>query len=215
MRGSAKGPAPAELCTWKIVQGDNGIEPKYGDLQHPERSATMNSLFAEQTGQCVYCGRGIVLTKQGRYHIEHFRPRSKYPWLQLDYTNLFLSCGPDNERGIRQSCGAHKDDWFDEASHISPDSEACAEHFWFRVSGEIVGDDTPEAKEMISVLNLNHPELVAERQVMIEDVERELRIGTPLDELCQGYSHKDHNGMRLSFANVALGYLRAQANAAT
>ena len=215
MRGSAKSPEPAELCAWKVVQGDNGIEPKYGDLQHPERCATVTSLFAEQTGQCVYCGRCIVLTKHGHYHIEHFKPRSKYPLLQLDYTNLFLSCGPDNGRGIRQSCGAHKDDWFDETSHISPGSETCAEHFWFRVSGEIVGDDSPEAEEMISVLNLNHPELVAERQVMIEDVERELEIGTPLDELCQGYSHKDHNGMRPSFANVALGYLRDQADDAT
>ena len=215
MRGSAKGPEPAELCNWKTVQGDNGIEPEYSDLQDPERSATLNSLFSEQTGQCVYCGRGIVLKKHKQCHIEHFRPRSKYPLLQLDYTNLFLSCGPDNEPGAWRSCGAHKDDWFDEASHISPGTEACAEQFLFRVSGEIVGGDSPASDEMISVLNLNHPELMAERKVMIEDVERELGIGTSLEELCQGYSHKDRNGIRPSFANVALGYLQAQANAAT
>lgn len=67
---------------------------------------------------------------------------------------------------------------------------------------------------MITVLNLNHGELVAERQVMIEDLERELKDGASLDDLHQGYLDKDRRGARPSFANAAIGYLRVQADAA-
>ena len=66
---------------------------------------------------------------------------------------------------------------------------------------------------MIQVLNLNHPELVTERQVVIEDLERELRSGVLLSELRQDYLDRDRGGARPSFANVAIGYLKAQAHA--
>ena len=67
---------------------------------------------------------------------------------------------------------------------------------------------------MIQVLNLNHPELVTERQVVIEDLDRELAEGIPTDVLHQDYLDTDHNGARPSFANVAIGYLSAQPDVA-
>ena len=213
MRGSAKGLEPAELRAWKGIQRDNGIEPGYRSLPRPERRAAVNSLYAEQTGQCVYCGRKVSLDRLREYHIEHFRPRSRYPELELDYSNLFLSCGPASEDGTRETCGNRKDDWFEEDCHVPPAPESCAERFRFRLSGEIAGDTSPEADKMIQVLNLNHPELMTERQVVIEDLERELNTGVPLGELRQGYLDRDRGGARPSFANVAIGYLKAQARA--
>ena len=210
MRGSAKGVEPAALRDWKAAQRATGLEPVYGDLQQPQRGAVVSALFAEQTGQCVYCGRAISPSLRDR-HVEHFRPRSKYPDLQLDHANLFLSCGPDGEDGPRQTCGRHKDDWFDEDCHVPPAPESCAERFRFRSSGRIVGDGTPEAHRMIGVLNLNHPELMAERQDLIDDLERELADGVRPEDLRFGYLREDRGGARPSFANVALGYLRAQA----
>ena len=167
MRGSAKGDEPPELRDWKAEQLRNGIEPEYRNLQQPERGATEKSLFAEQTGQCVYCGRGISLSRKQHYHIEHFKPRAKYSDSQLDYANLFLSCGPEGDHGARDTCGHHKGDWFEEDCHIPPAPEACAERFRFRSSGRIAGDGSPEADKMIATLNLNHLELVTERQIMI------------------------------------------------
>ena len=212
MRGSNKGPEPAELRGWKAVQRAAGLEPVYDDLQHPEKGAVSKALFAEQTGQCVYCGRGVSLPLR-HCHIEHFRPRSKpeYAGLQLDHANLFLSCGPEGERAPRQTCGNRKDDWFDEDCHIPPAPASCSERFGFRASGEIAGDGTREADRMIAVLNLNHPELMAERRELIDDLEVELKDGTPLDALRSGYLQQDREGARPSFANVALGYLRAEA----
>ena len=54
---------------------------------------------------------------------------------------------------------------------------------------------------------------MTERQVVIEDLERELNTGVPLGELRQGYLDRDRGGARPSFANVAIGYLKAQARA--
>ena len=209
MRGSAKGDEPPELRDWKAEQRRNGIEPQYRDLQQPEKGATERSLFAEQTGQCVYCGRGISLDRNQHHHIEHFRPRSKrkYPELQLVYTNLFLSCGPEGDRGARNTCGHHKGDWFEEDCHIPPAPESCAERFRFRSSGRIVGDGSPEADKMIGTLNLNHPELVTERQVMIESLDHDLNGGASPELLVQDFLNTGHDGARPSFANVAIGYL--------
>ncbi|MDD9983357.1 MAG: TIGR02646 family protein [Gammaproteobacteria bacterium] len=208
MRGSNKGDEPPELRDWKAEQIRNGIAPEYRNLQQPERGATEQSLFAEQTGQCVYCGRGISLARKQHHHIEHFRPRSKYPDLQLDYANLFLSCGPDSDHGAQSTCGHHKGDWFEEDCHIPPAPEACAERFQFRSSGRIAGDGSPEADKMIAKLNLNHPELVTERQVMIESLDDDLNDGTSPELLVQGFLDTDPDGARPSFANVAIGYLR-------
>ena len=209
MRGSAKGDEPPELRAWKAAQLRSGIEPAYGDLQQSERGTTHRSLFAEQTGQCVYCGRGISLDRKQNYHIEHFRPQSKFPNLQLDYANMFLSCEPDTDRGARNTCGHHKGDWFEEDCHIPPAPEACSERFRFRSSGRISGDGTPEADKMIGTLNLNHRELVTERQVMIEALDHALNDGAPPEVLVQDFLDMDPDGARPSFANVAIGYLRA------
>ena len=215
MRGSTKGDEPPELRDWKEEQRRNSIEPEYRNLQQPERGATEESLFAEQTGQCVYCGRGISLDRRQHrrqhYHIEHFRPQSqrKYTELQLDYANLFLSCGPEGDRGPRNTCGHHKGDWFEEDCHIPPAPEACAERFRFHSSGRIAGDGSPEADKMIATLNLNHPELVTERQIMVEALDRDLNDGTAPESLVQDYLDTDSDGARPSFANVAIGYLMA------
>ncbi len=149
-----------------------------------------------------------MLIRNQHYHIEHFRPWSKYPNLQLEYANLFLSCGPDSDRGARNTCGHYKGDWFEENCHIPPAPEACAERFRFRSSGRIADDGSPEADKMIAKLNLNHPELMTERQVMIEALDDTLNGGEPLESLVQDFLDVDPDGARPSFANVAIGYLR-------
>ena len=61
---------------------------------------------------------------------------------------------------------------------------------------------------MIATLNLNHPELVTERQVMIEALDHDLNDGALPEVLVQGFLDTDPDGARPSFANVAIGYLR-------
>ena len=61
---------------------------------------------------------------------------------------------------------------------------------------------------MIATLNLDHPELVTERQVMIEALDHNLNEGDPPGLLVQGFLDTAPDGARPSFANVAIGYLR-------
>ena len=173
---------------------------------------TRRALFLEQTGQCVYCGRVIELEARDRYHVEHFRPRSRYPDRELAHDNLFISCGPQQPGGHSQpTCGNEKKAWFDETCDIEPAPEdACQGRFEFASDGGIRGDGTPEADRMIQVLNLNHPELVAERSGLIEELDAELAQGASVAELRQGYRDVGPSGTRVSFANVAVRYLRGQ-----
>jgi len=174
------------------------------------KRATREALFIEQTGLCVYCGRGIKLEEHGWHHIEHFRPRASYPDLELAHDNLFPSCGPRQPpRGSQPTCGNMKSDWFDEACHVEPMPEKdCQCRFVFASSGRIKGDGSLQADRMIRVLNLNHEELVADRSALIEDLDGELGKGVSLHELIKAFDDVSETGARVSFANVALQYLQ-------
>ena len=214
MRGSAKGKEPEVLCAWKAGQRATFIEPLYSDLSAVARQAMKQALFIEQTGQCVYCGRGIDLKQRNRHHIEHFRPRALYLDCELAFGNLFLSCGPQQSQGSAQlTCGNEKKAWFDEDCNVSPaPEEACQRRFLFSSDGRIRGDGSPEPNRMIDVLKLNHPELVAERSALIEELDGELDEGVSLLELTRGFREVSSMGTLVSFANVAIQYLQKQSD---
>ena len=111
MRGSAKRKEPEPLRSWKTGEQDASIRPRYDNLPGDLRNVIRRALFIEQTGQCVYCGRWIDLNEHGKHHVEHFRPRTSYPDLELAFGNLFLSCGPRHQQaGPQPTCGNRKDD---------------------------------------------------------------------------------------------------------
>ncbi|WP_168879725.1 retron system putative HNH endonuclease [Rhizobium sp. P28RR-XV] len=166
MKGSRKGVAPIELTEWLALESDDW-KPSY-DFDRPAvKVAVRDSLFIDQRGLCVYCGRKLDRSLPGKtYHIEHFRPRSRYPERQVAYENLFLSCGNEDSGGKpAPTCGNVKGNWFDEDCHVYPDYSACTERFRFRLNGAIEpaeeGDKAAEA--MIDKLALNHPELQKDR----------------------------------------------------
>ena len=208
MRGSNKGDAPRELVNWIAGEQAAGIEPRYGNWPRQVRDQVESFLFAEQTGQCVYCGRSITFGANQQYHIEHFRPRC-YRELEVEFRNLFLSCGPRGDKGPRGTCGNAKQDWFEEHCHISPESEECCERFSFESSGNIVSDGTPESTKMIRVLRLDDVELTRERAELIEEIDNELNGDVPIEQLIEHYSVVVDSS-RVSFANVAIRYLRTE-----
>src|SRR5208283_227039 len=60
-------------------------EAKY---HHSEIKDALIALFH---GKCAYCESFIRNVDYG--HIEHFRPKSIYPKLTFEWTNLLLACG--------------------------------------------------------------------------------------------------------------------------
>jgi uncharacterized protein (TIGR02646 family) len=104
------------------------------------------------------------------YHLEHFEPQAANSARALDYSNLFLSCGQEDEQGQPAStCGTAKGDWFDPALIVPPVYNACTLRFTFRLNGKIEPEASGDsaAAEMIARLNLNHRELEKERETVL------------------------------------------------
>jgi uncharacterized protein (TIGR02646 family) len=167
MKGSRKGILPPAFTAWLATTSDDW-QPSYSELRGSVRNAVIDALFAEQRGLCVYCGRKLCLTKPGKtFHIEHFRPQSMFPYHQITYHNLFLSCGQEDVNGLpAPTCGNEKGSWFDPALNIYPSYPSCTKRFRFLLNGGIEPADPTDiaAAEAIRWLRLDHPELNKDRE---------------------------------------------------
>tara|TARA_R110002124_G_scaffold65409_4_gene178882 strand:+ start:1666 stop:2298 length:633 start_codon:yes stop_codon:yes gene_type:complete len=173
VKGARKNEAPPELTTW-LALANADWQPSYPFNEPAVRTAVVHSLFFEQRGLCVYCGRGLDLSSPGKsFHIEHFRPQhgaNGRSDLEVSHTNLFLSCGQQDQDGnVAQTCGTRKGDWFDEINHVVPNYPDCTGRFKFMLSGhvEAAHADDAAARAMIKQLQLDHPELVKDRETTL------------------------------------------------
>lgn len=170
MKGSRKDDAPVELSNWLNMETDEW-KPEYTGMPREVKQSIQNSMYKDQRGLCVYCGRRLNLDKPGKsFHIEHFRPQHDYPEQDVCYENLFLSCGQEDPNGLpAPTCGTVKGGWFAEDKHVYPAYSDCTDRFRFLLTGDIVPaqDDDDAAKEMISRLKLDHPELKKERETVL------------------------------------------------
>lgn len=95
-------------------------EAKYRSTQ------VRNALDAMFSGKCAYCESVIAVVATG--HIEHFRPKQKYPSLTFTWTNLLLGCPLCND-------GGHKGTKFpkskDNGPFIDPTTEDPTDHLEF------------------------------------------------------------------------------------
>lgn len=119
------------------------------------RAEIRERLRALQATLCAYCEGHL---DQWGQHIEHLHPRSAYPHLTFDWTNLFLSCSQDD------SCGRFKDHRagnFNPGLLVDPTQEDPDHYFVFRTSGKIdvreglTPQEKAKAEETIRVFNLN------------------------------------------------------------
>ncbi len=119
-------------------------------------------------GKCAYCESKITHVDYG--HIEHYRPKSRFPDLTFEWDNLLLACGICN--------GAeHKGDCFPEAADNGPLLNPCDDdpvahlrfHFDPRTGLASVYGRTPRGRTTEQLLGLNRPDLRAFRS---QDVKR-------------------------------------------
>ncbi len=77
---------------------------------------------------CSYCGIRPLRKNEIRPTIDHFKPKSKFPELAFEWTNLFIAC---------DSCQAIKGNKFPNIEPLKPDS--CHYHFdyWFEIDWSI------------------------------------------------------------------------------
>lgn len=124
-------------------------------------------LRAEQGFLCCYCEEEIA---KGVCHIEHFKPKSYFPELALDYTNLFASC---NGCGTKEdlTCGMKKRNLYF-PSLISPADPTCETRFLFTADGQILPVDEKDDRgwETIALLGLNSPKLRRRREMVYQEL---------------------------------------------
>ncbi len=173
---------------------------KWDDIPRGIKSKLKNTLRQEQSCLCIYCEGEIPDDKQSCYesidkkrkliasdakkiggedrscsHIEHIRPKGKFPSLTFTYENLVLSCeGIDDEKiKLKNFCGHHKDaglyqdEDFDETKFINPvqDCDSANYFAFYADSGGIYssGKDDEKANYMINRLNLDATDLSLKR----------------------------------------------------
>ena len=111
------------LAALRRAVTDAEKENAVNKYRHAQIKDALETLFH---GKCAYWESKI---KHVAYpHIEHYRPKSKFPELTFDWENLLLACGVCNS-------AEYKGDNFPEASengpYINPCNDSPEEHFQF------------------------------------------------------------------------------------
>lgn len=156
-------------------------------------------LLAEQQFLCIYCQQSIpdklqkdnqLATPPVRHpsHIEHIKPKEKFPELIFDHKNLAVSCdGFDIELAERNNpafCGHPSKSQFDSDLHLHPFELLDIEDFFeYKINGEInASDKAPErANYMIDLLQLGHQKLTDARLRQRLLIAQKIRQGLDID----------------------------------
>jgi len=143
----------------------------------------------EQMGLCAYCE---IKVEPKTSHIEHIKPRSKYPEGCFDYGNMIVSCNgkecrnptdTDAYDGDIHSCGHKRKDEFDETLFLSPIVEKNISDFFDfdKETGSISDasskdeEDRKRARYTVDLLNLDNNRLNQYRRNARRALETELR----------------------------------------
>ncbi|MCX6584289.1 MAG: TIGR02646 family protein [Candidatus Aminicenantes bacterium] len=141
-----------------------------------DKSELLQALLEEQHFICCYCMQGIT-AEPGKAHIEHWKPQSLYPGLQLNYRNLLAVCdGNEGNPKHLPHCDRSKGD---KEISIDPTNPNCETLIKFRSSGEVDSDNKKVEQELNSVLNLNQQTLSENRKIALDIAIRNLLAVKP------------------------------------
>lgn len=137
------------------------------------KAKVRNLLLVEQYWLCAYTELRADEEMLG-YHIEHLRPKSRYPLETFAYDNL-VACALDSDalRHLRAEdlFGGHaKRDNHGSVRFISPLSHDCPKYYEYLSDGRVVASlelsdvEKDRANAMIALLGLNSPFLVNRRR---------------------------------------------------
>lgn len=150
---------------WKRIPKENTIQPasgKYSDWKH--------ILAEEGFHQCVYCALHDATFGERNFHVEHYKPKSKYRFRHLEHNikNLFYACPVCNIFKGDSWPGAPK---LDHSVEAYPNPSKCDYSDLFDVSvatGEIRGKYAA-SKFIVVRLHLNREQLITERRIFYSD----------------------------------------------
>jgi uncharacterized protein (TIGR02646 family) len=125
-------------------------------LKHYAHPDIRSTLKEEAHHKCAYCeGRMEYVSSS---HIDHIRPKSRFPELVCEWSNLTLAC---------EVCNRNKGNYFEkDCLLLNPYLDDPETHLkWY---GPMVTHRTPDRGRMtISRLDLNRPELLYKRSQLL------------------------------------------------
>lgn len=211
MRYIQKGKEPSELAHWKALANEDW-QPTYEELRGDIKNNLHDTLLEEQGYLCCYCEMEVTRSNS---HIEHFKPRTSYPELSLDYNNLLASCQREREPKDPQHCGVKKEDWYDEKLMVSPVIADCGDFFHYTGFGEILPADDPTKQDAATVtiqkLELNLDKLTKMRREAIDGILQSFNglSQSEIELLIQKFPQPDAEGKYRPFYS-AIAYIIAQ-----
>ena len=192
------GPHALERAHENPPATDREAQSRWSSFGH---KPVLSQLLAdEQYGLCAYSEVDLARSELGS-HIEHIRPKSRYPQRTFDYQNLVLSAlaGSDLETMDEQSVfgGHHKLGQYDDQRFISCITDNSSDYFAYLSDGKVVPkkslkeSDQAKADYTIDLLNLNSPYLVAERRRWLDEldalIDEHIEQNLPLSDLAAIY----------------------------
>ena len=174
------------------------------------RQRLREQLIKEQGGICCYCMKRISLNNS---HIEHFRPKTLFPQIDLDYNNIFASCNGAGENFLDEHCGHKKEDWWKEGM-VSPAGVEVEKIFQYSLDGKMHSvprkPTTNIAQEMIIHMGLDSFHLERNRREAIESTEifdEEEYSNEDIRDFINYYSNKD-NGVYVPYCMAIVDCLK-------
>lgn len=131
-------------------------------------SGVLDPLKKESHGKCIYCEAFVDDVSYSA--VEHIRPKSVFPELVLDWTNLGLAC---------QRCNTNKGDFWTEDIELqllNPYVDLVADHLEFIGPLVVAADESSRGVNTIRKLKLERDELVLSRMKRIQDVDFRIRL---------------------------------------
>lgn len=145
---------------WKRIPKENTTQPDGGNYRE------WKELLAEEGfHQCVYCAiHEACFGGIRNFHVEHYRPKSKFMELETDIKNLFYACA---------ICNVFKsNDWpedpcedFSNPSYPDPSQVDYNDLFSVNDSMGVVEGKYIASKYIVEKLYLNRPQLIVERRI--------------------------------------------------
>ncbi|HET8861249.1 retron system putative HNH endonuclease [Marivirga sp.] len=200
MKFIVKGNEPA---AWKAYRETSGVD--FDAI--PELK---EALLSDQGYICCYCMNGI---KEENMKVEHYKPRSTYPALKMEYTNLFAACKGDF--CTDKHCDTKKENT-ELSIHPADPRNNCEAIIGYSTNGKLTYPDKYKV-DIEETLNLNNSVLISNRKGALYGAALALKkIGyksISIKKLIDQYKTKSPEGKFQPYCNTVLWLLNKKLSA--
>lgn len=168
------------------------------------------ALLTEQGYICCYCMNGI---KVENLKVEHYKPRSIYPALKMEYTNLFAAC--KGNFCTEKHCDTKKENT-ELSIHPADPKNNCEAIIGYSTNGKLTYPDSYKT-DIEETLNLNNSVLISNRKEALYGAALALKKigykGNSIQKLIDQYKTKSPEGKFHPYCNAILWLLNKKLSA--